>query len=71
MKKSLSMQKLRVSNSQTLAILKQSETNASILYPYCEDGVSSAIIYSIDTSLIKELLDENRRLKNIYAKKKL
>ena len=51
------MQKLRVSNSQTLAILKQSETNASILYPYCEDGVSSAIIYSIDTSLIKELLD--------------
>ncbi|BBI49040.1 hypothetical protein HORIV_14610 [Vreelandella olivaria] len=65
------MQKLRVSNSQTLAILKQSETNASILYPYCEDGVSSAIIYSIDTSLIKELLDENRRLKNIYAKKKL
>lgn len=51
------MQKLCVSNRQTLAILKQPETNTSVLYPYHKHGVSITTVYSIDISLMKELQD--------------
>jgi putative transposase len=64
-----------------MAILKQNEAGATVPDLCREHGISSASFYKwrakyggMDTSLIKrmkELEDENRRLKKMYAEEKL
>ena len=64
-----------------MAILKQNEAGASVPDLYREHGISSASVYKwrakfggMDASLMKlmkELEDENRRLKKMYAEERL
>ena len=64
-----------------MAILKQNEAGASVPDLCREHGISSASVYKwrakfggMDASLMKrmkELEDENRRLKKMYAEKRL
>tara|TARA_B100001939_G_scaffold305474_1_gene284466 strand:- start:457 stop:723 length:267 start_codon:yes stop_codon:yes gene_type:complete len=71
----------RYSDSQILAILKQAEAGAPVPQLCREHGMSSATFYKwrskyggMDASLMarmKELEDENRRLKKMYAEERI
>ncbi len=75
------MRKSRYTDSQILAILKQSEGGTSVPDLCREHGMSSATFYKwrakyggMDASLmgrLKELEAENRRLKKMYAEERL
>ena len=74
------MKKSRYTDSQILSILKQNESGTSVAELCREHGMSDATFYKwrskyggMDTSLMKrmkELEDENRRLKKMYAEEK-
>jgi len=75
------MKKSRFTESQIMAILKQNESGSSVPDLCREHSISSASFYKwrakysgMDASLIKrmkELENENRRLKKMYAEEKL
>ena len=75
------MKKSRYSDSQILAILKQAEVGTPIPVLCREHGMSNASFYKwrakfggMDVSMMKrmkELEDENRRLKKMYADERL
>ncbi len=75
------MKKSRYTDSQILAILKQNEAGAKVPDLCREHGMSDATFYKwrtkfggMDASLMKrlrELEDENRRLKKMYAEERL
>ena len=75
------MRKSRYTDSQILAILKQNEQGVSVPELCREHGMSSAQFYKwrskfggMDASLMKrmkELEEENRRLKKMYAEERL
>lgn len=75
------MKKSRYTDSQILAILKQNEAGISVAELCREHGMSDATFYNwrakyggMDASLmkrLKELEDENRRLKKMYAEERL
>ena len=75
------MKKSKFSDSQIMAILKQSESGLPVPELCREHGMSSATFYKwrakyggMDASLIarmKELEEENRRLKKMYAEERL
>lgn len=75
------MKKSRFTDSQIMAILKQAEAGSPVPELCREHGISSATFYKwrskfggMDASLMarmKELEDENRRLKKMYAEGKL
>ena len=75
------MKKSRYSDSQILAIIKQAESGVPISELFREHGMSGASFYKwrakyggMDASLMarmKELEDENRRLKKMYAEERL
>ena len=75
------MKKSQYSDSQILAIIKQAESGVPIPELYREHGMSSASFYKwrakyggMDASLMgrmKELENENRRLKKMYAEERL
>jgi putative transposase len=75
------MKKSRFTDSQILAILKQAEGGIPVPELCREQGMSSATFYKwrakyggMDASLmarLKELEDENRRLKKMYAEERL
>lgn len=75
------MKSSRFTDSQIISILKQNETGTSVPDLCREHGMSSASFYKwrtkfggMDASLMKrmkELEDENRRLKKMYAEEKL
>ena len=72
------MRKSRYSDSQILAILKQNEQGIGVSELCREHGMSSAKFYKwrskfggMDASMmkrLKELEDENRRLKKMYPR---
>jgi len=75
------MKTSRYSDSQILAIIKQNESGVPVPELCREHGMSSATFYKwrakyggMDASLMKrmkELEDENRRLKKMYAEERL
>ena len=75
------MKTSRFTDSQIMAILKQAEAGSPVPELCREHGISSATFYKwrskfggMDASLMtrmKELEDENRRLKKMYAEEKL
>lgn len=75
------MKKSRYTDSQILSILKQAEAGTPVPALCREHGMSSASFYKwrakyggMDASLmarLKELEDENRRLKKMYAEERL
>ena len=75
------MKKSRYTDSQILSILKQNESGSTVPDLCREHSMSTATFYKwrskyggMDASLMKrmkELEDENRRLKKIYAEEKL
>lgn len=75
------MRKSKWSDSQILSILKQNETGMSVPDLCREHGMSSAQFYKwrakfggMDASMmkrLKELEEENRRLKKMYAEERL
>jgi len=75
------MKKSKYSDSQIMAILKQAETGSPVPELCREHGMSSATFYKwrskyggMDASMmtrLKELEDENRRLKKMYAEERL
>ena len=75
------MRTSRYSDSQILAILKQNESGVSVPDLCREHGMSSAMFYKwrakfggMDASMmkrLKELEEENRRLKKMYAEDRL
>ena len=75
------MKKPRMTESQIMAILKQNEEGIPVADLCREHGMSSASFYKwrakyggMDASMIKrmkELEEENRRLKKMYAEEKL
>ncbi len=75
------MKKSRFSDGQILAILKQAEAGIAVPDLCREHGISSATFYKwrarfggMDASLmarLKELEEENRRLKKMYAEERL
>ena len=75
------MKTSRYSDSQIIAILKQAEAGTPVPELCREHGMSSAAFYKwrskyggMDASLmarLKELEDENRRLKKMYAEERL
>ena len=75
------MKKSKFSDSQIMAILKQSESGIPVPELCREHGMSSATFYKwrakyggMDASLMarmKELEEENRRLKKMYAVERL
>ena len=75
------MEKSRYSDSQILNILKQTEAGTPVPALCREHGMSSATFYKwrakyggMDASLmarLKELEEENRRLKKMYAEERL
>lgn len=75
------MKKSRFTDSQILAVLKQAEAGVPVPELCREHGMSSATFYKwrskyggMDASLmtrLKELEDENRRLKKMYAEERL
>ena len=75
------MKKSRFSDTQILSILKQAESGIPIPEICREQGISSITFYNwrskyagMDVSLlkrIKELEEEDRRLKKMYAEERL
>ncbi len=75
------MKTSRYSDSQILAILKQAESGTPVPALCREHGMSNASFYKwrakfggMDASMmkrVKELEDENRRLKKMYADERL
>lgn len=75
------MKKSRYTDSQIMAILKQAETGTPVPELCREHGMSSATFYKwrakyggMDASLMsrmKELEEENRRLKKMYAEERI
>lgn len=75
------MKKSKFSDSQIMAILKQAESGVPVPELCREHGMSSATFYKwrakyggMDASLMarmKELEEENRRLKKMYAEERL
>ena len=75
------MKKSKFSDSQIMAILKQAEAGMPVPELCREHGMSSATFYKwrskyggMDASMIarlKELEEENRRLKKMYAEERL
>jgi putative transposase len=75
------MKTSRFTDSQIIAILKQAEAGSPIPELCREHGMSAATFYKwrskfggMDASLMarmKELEDENRRLKKMYAEERL
>ena len=75
------MRKSRFTDGQILAILKQAEAGVAVPDLCREHGISSATFYKwrarfggMDASLmarLKELEEENRRLKKMYAEERL
>ncbi len=75
------MKKSRFTHSQILAILKQAEASTTVPELCREHRISSASFYKwrakyggMDASLmarLKELEEENRRLKKMYAEERL
>ncbi len=75
------MKKSRYTDSQILSILKQNESGTSVPDLCREHGISTSAFYKwrskyggMDASLMKrmkELEDENRRLKKMVAEEKL
>ncbi len=75
------MRRSRFSDGQILAILKQNEHGVSVQDLCREHGMSSAQFYKwrakfggMDASMmkrLKELEEENRRLKKMYAEERL
>jgi putative transposase len=75
------MKKSRYTDSQILAILKQADAGTPVPELCREHGMSSAAFYKwrakyggMDASLMarmKELEEENRRLKKMYAEERL
>jgi len=75
------MKKPRFTDSQILSFIKQNEAGMSVPDLCREHGFSSAAFYQwrakyggMDVSMmkrLKELEDENRRLKKMYAEEKL
>lgn len=75
------MRKSRYTDSQIMAILKQAESGVPVPELCREHGMSSATFYKwrakyggMDASMmarLKELEDENRRLKRMYAEERL
>ncbi len=75
------MKKSRYSDSQNMAILKQAEAGSPVPELCREHGMSSATFYKwrskyggMDASMmarLKELEEENRRLKKMYAEERL
>ena len=71
------MKKSRFTDSQIMAVLKQAEVGTPVMDLCREHGISNATFYKwrakfggMDVSLMakmKELEDENRRLKKLYA----
>ena len=71
------MEKSRFTDSQIMAVLKQAEAGTPVLDLCREHGISNATFYKwrakfggMDVSLMarmKELEDENRRLKKLYV----
>ena len=75
------MKKSKYSDSQIMAILKQAEAGSPVPELCREHGMSSATFYKwrskyggMDASMmgrLKELEEENRRLKKMYAEERL
>lgn len=75
------MRKSRFTDSQIMAILKQAEKGEPVPELCREHGMSSATFYKwrakfggMDASMmkrLKELEDENRRLKKMYTEERL
>lgn len=75
------MKKSRFTDSQILAILKQSESGVPVTELCREHGMSSASFYKwrakfggMDASMMKRLKDleaENARLKKMYAEERI
>lgn len=75
------MKQSRFTDSQIMAILKQAEAGTPVPELCREHGMSSASFYKwrakyggMDVSMMtrmKELEDENRRLKKMYAEERL
>jgi len=75
------MKKSRFTDSQIMAILKQAESGVPVSELCREYGMSSATFYNwrakyggMDVSMmkrLKELEEENRRLKKMYAEERL
>lgn len=75
------MRKSRFTDSQILTVLKQAENGVPVPELCREHGISSATFYKwrsrfggMDASMmarLKELEDENRRLKKMYAEERL
>jgi len=75
------MKKSKYSDSQILSILKQAEGGAPVQELCREHGMSTATFYKwrskyggMDASLmarLKELEEENRRLKKMYAEERI
>lgn len=75
------MRKSRFSDSQIISILKQAEAGTPVPELCREHGMSTATFYKwrskfggMDVSMMKrmkELEDENRRLKKMYAEERL
>lgn len=75
------MKKSRYSDSQIISILKQAEAGTPVPELCREHGISSATFYKwrskfggMDVSMmtrLKELEEENRRLKKMYAEERL
>lgn len=75
------MKKSRFTDSQIIAVLKQAEAGTPVPELCREHGVSSATFYKwrskyggMDASMmsrVKELEEENRRLKKMYAESQM
>lgn len=75
------MKKSKFSDSQIMSVLKQAEGGSPVPELCREHGISSATFYKwrakfggMDASMmsrLKELEEENRRLKKMYAEEKL
>lgn len=75
------MKRSKFSDSQIMAILKQAEVGTPVPELCREHGISSATFYKwrakyggMDASMmarLKELEEENRRLKKMYAEERL